>query len=181
MWKARDIMVKNVVAVPPSTPIIEVAQRMSRSGMGVICICHNGKFRGVITERDLVAGTVASARNPKREHASSLVNNHYPMISPGAELLEAAKVMVDSAAQVLPVVQNGRLLGLLTLDRLIRESPAVAAMVLCNNSRQTGPSVARKAGEGISTHHASPQIGVSKEEVASHERQGIRTYGHRAG
>jgi CBS domain-containing protein len=170
MWKARDIMVEDVVAVPPSTPIIEVAQRMSKSRTGVACICHNGKFRGVITERDLVAGIVASARNPKREYARSLVNNHYPMISPGAELLEAAKVMVDSAAQVLPVVQNGRLLGLVTLDRLIRESPAVAAMVLCNNGRQSGPSVARKAGEGISPHRASPQIGVSKEEVASHER-----------
>jgi CBS domain-containing protein len=149
MWNAKDIMVKDVVAVPPSTPIIEVAQRMSKSRMGVICICHNGKFRGVITERDLVAGIVASARNPKREHAGSLVNNHYPMISPGTELLEAAKAMVDSAAQILPVVQNGRLLGLLTLDRLIRESPAVAAIVLCNNDRQTGPSVVRKAGRHI--------------------------------
>ena len=46
------------------------------------------------------------------------MKNQLPLISPGADIMEAVKVMADNGVQLLPVVQNGKLLGLLTLDRL---------------------------------------------------------------
>ncbi len=47
------------------------------------------------------------------------------------EILDAAKRMVDRGAQMLMVVENGKVVGLLTLKDLARESPALAAMVFC--------------------------------------------------
>ena len=129
MLKVRDVMTSEVIPVLPSTPVIEVAYQMKVSGTGVIPVCDNGKFRGVITERDIVIGIVATGTDPVTEPARSIINNHQPIISPGDDIMQAAKVMVNNGVRVLPVAQNGKLLGLFTLDDLAGESLALAAMV----------------------------------------------------
>ena len=129
MLKVKDVMTSELASVPPLTPVIEVAHKMKVSGRGVIPVCDNGKFRGIITERDIVIGIVATATDPVTEPARSVMNNHLPLISPGDDVMQAAKVMVDNGVRVLPVAQNGKLLGLFTLDDLARESLGLAAMV----------------------------------------------------
>ena len=135
MLKVEDIMTSEFVSVSLSTPIIEVAHQMGVSGTGIISVCDKGKFRGVITERDIVVGIVATATDPVTEPASSVLNDHHPVISPGEELIQAAKLMAAHNVQVLAVAQNDRLLGLLTLDDLARESLALAATVLAERTR----------------------------------------------
>lgn len=136
MAKVREVMTKVFVSVPPSAPIIEVAQKMSNSGTGIIPVCDNGKLRGVITERDIITHIVACAHNPKREHVRALMRNDRPIVSPGEEIMQAAKIMVNNDVRVLPVAQNGKLLGLFTLDDLARESLALAATVLVETARK---------------------------------------------
>lgn len=130
MAKVREIMTRDFVSVKPSAPIIEVAQKMRDSRAGVIPVCENGKLRGMVSERDIITHIVATAHNPKREHARSLMNNKQPIVSPGEDLIQAAKIMASNGVRVLPVAQNARLLGLFTLHDLARESLALAATVL---------------------------------------------------
>jgi CBS domain-containing protein len=129
MAKVRDIMNTEVISVPSSTPIIEVAHQMKIRGTGVIPICDQGKFRGLITERHIVTEIIANAIDPVVETAGSVINKHQPVITPDEEIMQAVKVMVNNDVQVLAVVQNGELLGLLTLEDVARESPALAVMV----------------------------------------------------
>ena len=129
MSKVRDIMNTEVISVPPSAPIVEVAHQMKMRGMGVIPICDQGKFRGLITERHIVTEIIANAIDPVVETAGSVINKHQPAISPDEEIMQAVKVMVNNDVQVLAVVQNGELLGLLTLEDVARENLALAAMV----------------------------------------------------
>jgi CBS domain-containing protein len=69
------------------------------------------------------------------------MNNHLPIISPGDDIIQAAKVMVNRNVRVLPVAQNGKLLGLFTLDNLAGESLALATMVF---SKTIKPGVSRE-------------------------------------
>ncbi len=133
--KVNDIMNSEFVFVPPSAPIIEIAQKMIGSGTGIVSVCTNGRFRGVITERDIITDIAASTYNPTRERAGSLMNNHYPIIPPGEEITQAAKVMVSHGIRMLPVAQNGKLLGIFTMDDLAQESLALAAMVLIKTAK----------------------------------------------
>ena len=130
-------MANEVISVDPFAPVIEVAQQILTSGQQVIPVCDNGKLCGVVTERDIVVGITATARDPVRVLASSLMNNHFPTISPGDDIWGAAKVMVDRAAQVLLVMENSKVVGLLTLEDLARESTALAAMVFCKTVNTT--------------------------------------------
>ena len=96
---------------------------------GVIPICDHGKFRGVITERDIVIGITASAGDVAAEPVRSVMNNHCPTISSGTDIVEAARVMANNSVRVLPVVQNGKLFALFSLEDLAQESPALATLV----------------------------------------------------
>lgn len=138
MARVEEVMTLNVASVSPSAPIMEVAQKMRDCGLGIIPVCENGRLRGMITERSIIAGIVALAHNPKREHARTLMNSNGPKISFGSDTTEAAKIMATHRISCLPVVQNGgKLAGLLTLDNLVKESLALASMVLAKRTEST--------------------------------------------
>jgi len=116
MCKVINIMHDKVVYVSPSTAVIEAAHRMKTSGMKLIPVCSRGKFRGVITAEDIVYHLVAKGTDPVTAHATSVMNVNYPLISPDAEITEAARIMSENNIQILPVVQDTKLIGLVTLN-----------------------------------------------------------------
>jgi signal-transduction protein with cAMP-binding, CBS, and nucleotidyltransferase domain len=101
---------------------------MKSSGNSVIPVCDRGKYRGVITER-AITDCIALAADPATEMAGQVMERTHPVIPPGADMFEAARVMANRGVRNLPVVQNGRLLGMLGLEDIARESMALAAMV----------------------------------------------------
>jgi len=137
--KVRDVMVSNINSVSPSTPVIEVAHQMDVSGRGVISIRDKEKFRGLITERDIVVNIVAKARDPVTEPASGIMNEHLPIVSPDDDIMEAVKVIGNSGARALPVVQSGKLLGVFTLEEL-----ALAAIVLTKTMQPQASNATKK-------------------------------------
>jgi len=100
---------------------------MRTSKSGIIPVCDKGKIRGVIAAGDIVCNVVADTRNPKREQAKALMNNSYPMVSPGEEIIRAAILMVKHRVQALPVTQNGKVIGVLTWSDILRLTPGVVA------------------------------------------------------
>jgi len=120
MCKVIDIMKDNVVYVSPSTAVIEVAHRMKVSRMKLIPVCSKGRFRGVITTEDIVYYLVARGTDPVTAQATLVMNVNYPRISPDAEITEAARIMSENNIQILPVVQDTKLHGLVTLHDVTR-------------------------------------------------------------
>lgn len=145
MAKVEQIMTNNAATISPSSPIIEVAQKMRDCGQSTMPVCENGKFRGIITESSIVTKVVASAQNPKREHASSLMTNGIPKVSVGCDIVDAAKIMASHRVHFLPVVHNGgKFVGLLTLNDLVKESVALASMVLARTDERPPVNGSRK-------------------------------------
>jgi CBS domain-containing protein len=133
MAKVIDIISDKVVQVSPDADVIDIAYKMAVSSNGVVSVCKNGKFRGVITEGDIVS-SIGNVLSPSPK-AKALMNNHLPIVSSGDDISHAASLMVNHSTRVLPVVQNGMLLGLLTLEDIAREIPALAAMIFCKTIR----------------------------------------------
>ena len=129
MARVLEIMKRDVPSISPSASIVEAAQKFRDCGIEILPVCENGKLRGIITERDIVIGIVATASDPLIEPARLVMNNHQPVISPGDDIMQAAKVMVNHGVRVVVVAKNAELLGLLTLDDIAQESLAIAALV----------------------------------------------------
>ncbi len=140
MTTVKEVMMSEVTSVTLSTPTIEVAQRMKTSGTGTIPVCENGKLRGIITERDIVVSVVAMSRDPGATPAGSVISKDWPTISPSEDIWRAVNVMADRGTKVLPVVQDSKLVGLLSLDDLKQKSPALAAMVFSRSVKPQAPN-----------------------------------------
>lgn len=112
----RDIMTRTVVTAATHTPVREVAEIMRERNVGGVVLCaEDGAPAAFITDRDVAVSVVAAGRDalaPASDHASS------PVVTgePGMDLREAATLMARFGIRRLPVLEDGRLAGIVTLD-----------------------------------------------------------------
>jgi CBS domain-containing protein len=111
-----EIMTASVVTAPPDASAVEVARLMRDHGVGsVVIVDPEGTPVAMVTDRDLAVRVMAGGGAddaPVADHASR------PLITgePGMELDEAAALMVTHRVRRLPVVEDDRLAGIVTLD-----------------------------------------------------------------
>ena len=134
MSKVSEVMQKDVFSVTPTTSIVDVARKMRNYKAEIITVCENGKYKGIVSREDIISCIAAANHSPKQKSAGTLMHNGVPKISPGTDIIDAAKIMAKHESQHMPVVQNGKLLGILTLDNLLYESPALAVIVMTKQS-----------------------------------------------
>lgn len=133
MGKVSEVLGKDDHVVSPATPVSEVARLMAQHRMAVMPVCENGKFKGVITNQQIISRTVALGQNPRQQRAASLMVTDMPRTTPGADLMEAAQVMAKHALWYLPVVHNGKFIGIVSIDDLAKSSLAAAAVVIAHS------------------------------------------------
>ena len=114
----RDVMTEGVVSAAPTATVRQVAELMRERNVGsVVLVDEDGAICGFVTDRDLALGALTDGRDPGdpvEAHASSPVVTAEPRM--GVE--EAAELMVRHGIRRLPVLDGGRLTGIVTLDDL---------------------------------------------------------------
>lgn len=137
--RVEDVMSVDVVTVSPSTPIKEVARLLATYGVsGFPVVDDEGHVRGVVSEGDILlkeGGVANSEGHPyhwlfggdpggalKREArcAAEAMTTPAVTIEPGRSVAEAARIMVERSVNRLPVVREGRLVGIVTRADLVR-------------------------------------------------------------
>jgi CBS domain-containing protein len=115
----RDVMTEGVVTAQPSATVRQVAELMRERNVGsVVLLDEQGSIVGFVTDRDLALGALTDGRDssdPVHAHASS------PVVTaePGMDVEDAAELMVRHGIRRLPVLDDGRLTGIVTLDDLV--------------------------------------------------------------
>ncbi len=113
--KIRDIAIKDVHCATPGTTLDEVATMMKRHNVGVIPVCDDSRLLGIITDRDIVVSCVAANMDPHACRAREFMTSHPVIISPDADVQEAAHIMGREQVHRLPVVEGDRLVGIISL------------------------------------------------------------------
>lgn len=116
--EVRAVMSESVVTASPDMPVREVAALMRERNVGsVIVLAADGSIAGFVTDRDLAVSVVADGRpgdDPVSAHASSPVVTGEPSL----DVRSAAELMIASGVRRLPILDGGRLTGIVTLDDL---------------------------------------------------------------
>jgi CBS domain-containing protein len=115
--KIEKIMTRDVEFCSPDTPLHEVAAEMKELDVGVMPICEGDQLTGLVTDRDIVLKAVA--QNASLETPVSEVMTTDPVrgtIHMTAQ--EAADLMADVQIRRLPIVDDGRLIGIVSLGDL---------------------------------------------------------------
>lgn len=142
MPKVRDIMTVDVKAAEPDTSLEELSCMMRDEDVGSIPVLEDGELRGIITDRDIVVRCIAEGSDPCKIMAEDIISEDLETIDPDADVQEAARLMSEHQIRRLPVVEDGRLLGMVSLGDIAvkHENERVSGQVLEDISEGVKPS-----------------------------------------
>jgi len=106
--------IDQVVAASPQTRVLDVARLMLQRGIGAVLAIDEGVLVGIFTERDAVFRVMAPAVDPAVVALADVMTREVVTIGPDATFGQAMLVMLDHGFRRLPVVENGRVVGLVT-------------------------------------------------------------------
>jgi CBS domain-containing protein len=118
--RAKDVMVKDIVKVGSCALVDNAVKVMNKNNIGCLIIEDNGETRGIVTQRDLLKKVLEKARDPRKLVVSDIMTKKLIVGSPDMEIHEAARLMFQKKIKKLPIVENGRLVGLITLSNIAR-------------------------------------------------------------
>ncbi len=117
--KIRDIMSETVVRIHPEESVAVAARQLAQYNIGALPVCGNdGRILGVVTDRDLVIRCLASDRSPEKTKVREVMTGAVVSAQPDMEVGAAAHLMGRKQIRRLPVVENGRLCGMVSLGDL---------------------------------------------------------------
>jgi CBS domain-containing protein len=122
--RAEDIMTTDVVTVGPEDTIDRVVSIMLEKNIGSVIVTGEKKnIIGIVTERDLISKVLAKGRNPKEVRVKEIMSRPVVTIDPDTTIGEAAKIMQSRGIGHLPVVKNGRVVGIIAEGDVILLAP----------------------------------------------------------
>lgn len=124
----KDIMTQSVVSIDPGESVEIAARTMAQHNIGALPVCVNGKLCGVLTDRDIVTRCLAANRIPGSTTVKQVMTEQVTSVRPDMETGAAAHLMGRLQVRRLPVVENGKLCGMVSLgDLAIREETTLDA------------------------------------------------------
>ncbi len=117
--KVRDIMSTKVVRIGAQEPVEVAARTLAHYNIGALPVCGNdGRLCGVVTDRDLVTRCVAVGRPCDKVTVQDVMTSRLVTAGPDMDVGAAAHLMGREQVRRLPVVENGKLCGMLSLADL---------------------------------------------------------------
>jgi len=125
----RDVMSKDVRVVRPDTTIREVVATMNKFDIGSILVVQGDRPVGIITERDILRRIVEPCLAPETLTARQVMSSPVTIISEMASIEEAAKIMAKKRIKRLPVMNNGKVVGMLTFTDIVAKVPTMLSIL----------------------------------------------------
>lgn len=117
--KIKDMMTKHTVSVGQDEPVTAAARLLKRDNIGSVPVCdEHGKLQGILTDRDITIRCVAAGVDPERTPIRDIMTAGVYTVSPSDTVETAAALMGKAQVRRLPVCENGKLVGMLSLGDL---------------------------------------------------------------
>ncbi|MFH1726416.1 MAG: CBS domain-containing protein [Elusimicrobiota bacterium] len=119
MAYTAELLVREVVTVAPSEPILEVARLMRRKHIGCVVVAEGGKIAGIFSERDLVNRVVAEAVDPQQIPVSRVMTAAPVTVESSEPLERVFAVLARRRFRHVPITKDGRPVGMVSLSDFV--------------------------------------------------------------
>lgn len=117
--KVRDLMTSPVIRIQADETVEVAARTLTHYNIGALPVCgSDGRVCGVVTDRDLVTRCLASGRMPGATKVRDVMSGNVVAAQPDMEAGAAAHLMGRQQVRRLPVLENGKLCGMVSLGDL---------------------------------------------------------------
>lgn len=123
----RDIMTGAPATVGPQTSVAGVARIMRDRDLGSVLVTDGDRLRGLVTDRDLVVRSVSRGDDPEDTTVAGACSDDPVTVAPDDDLDHAVRLMREHAVRRVPVVEDGRPVGVVSLgDTAMERDPESA-------------------------------------------------------
>jgi CBS domain-containing protein len=123
MIYVKDVMARNVRTIGQDATITDAAKAMAKWKIGALVIVEKNRPTGMLTEGD-ISRLVARGLDP-RTTPVTIGRKKLITVTPGERIEVAAKTMADAGVKKLPVIEDGKLVGILTQTDIVNSSFAL--------------------------------------------------------
>jgi len=124
-YKVYDCMTTKPISVSSDATLQSCAKIMAKNHVGALVIKDSHQSKGLITEQDIVRKVIGKGINPLTKKVGDFMAKKLITISSDADIYEALIKMRDSNIRHLPVVEKGKMVGLLTLKDVLKIEPSL--------------------------------------------------------
>jgi CBS domain-containing protein len=129
MVLVRDVMSRDVKVVRPDTSVKEIVATMTKFDVGSMLVVQSERPVGIITERDVLRRLVEPSLAPETLTARQVMTSPLLSINENASIEEAAKLMAKKKIKRLPVMNNEKLVGILTFTDIVFKVPTMLSLL----------------------------------------------------
>ena len=124
----RKIMVHDVITTKRDSTVEEAVRLMSEHEIGCLIVTDNDNPVGIVTERDLLNRILAKSQDLKRIRVEEVMSAPLISVEPNVQVGDVSRVMFQKNIKKMPIVKNGKLLGLVTMTDILRIQPQLIKM-----------------------------------------------------
>lgn len=124
----RDVMTTDPVSLEAQASVVDAATKMKDRDIGDVIVVDKGQVCGVVTDRDIVVRVLADGREPGATKLADICSRDLATVSPDDDLTAAGNLMRDRAVRRVPVVDQGKPVGVLSMGDLALERDAQSAL-----------------------------------------------------
>jgi len=125
----REVMTTNVKTVRPFSTVKDVVRKMNKFYIGSVLVVEGERPVGIITERDILRRIVEQGYDPAVVKAKDIMSTQLVTISGDVGVEEAARLMARNKIKKLPVVENEKLVGIVTSMDVMRANPKIVSLL----------------------------------------------------
>ncbi len=150
MLKAYEVMTHPLAMCAPDASVTDVAATMRDRDIGDVLIVEDGKLRGIVTDRDLTLQALTGQDDPRQTPIRKYMSTKVVTGEPAWDLEQVTAVMAKHQIRRLPIVQDGKLVGIVSLGDVARyeDQKHIVAKSLQAISEPTGVSSSQRLGRG---------------------------------
>lgn len=124
MKKVSDIFLhkeRKITGVAPSTSVLEALQIMSHQNIGSVMVIDNLNYMGIMTERDYSRKVILKGKSSTDTPVSEIMSDDLPAVNLHDSIEHCMQLMADKNIRYLPVFENDKIYGIVSIHDLIRE------------------------------------------------------------
>ncbi|MEM5879448.1 MAG: CBS domain-containing protein [Candidatus Aenigmatarchaeota archaeon] len=119
----KDIMIKPVITIDQEKTVKQAGEMMKKTRRGCLIVTKKGKPVGILSDSDVIKRVVAKNLLPSKVKIKKVMSSPLIVIGPNDDILTAVRKMKKSNIHRLPVVSEGKLVGLISLSDIAKTSP----------------------------------------------------------
>lgn len=125
MSRISDILLRKgnkAISVLPDTCVLDALKVMAANNIGSVVVMENGKFYGIITERDYSRKVVLKGKNSTDTKVSEIMTTDFPLLQPADSIEYCMELLSKNNIRYLPVFKENVLAGIISISDVVTET-----------------------------------------------------------